>query len=364
VANLSALAGGPEAMQGLTRLLGHADAGVSAHATSAIGRLVRAGKQRPLLQASVLPVLEREVTASYLYLSLIAGVARDDGTPDWEIAPEFAFLAGEIELRFRAARKRVLDLLSLVQGRKLTSVVEVGLRRAAPKAEMDTKIAELLELSLSMDLSRRIVPLFDKLTLRERLRAAEGVGLIDRAALRDPLEIMVGMGDAHLRVSAMISYGARAEARYPEGYEEDAALIPVFERMRFLRSVPLFAEIPGEDLRMVAEILDTVKHEEGAVMFRKGEPGEDMYIIVQGEVAIRDGEAEIATLGEREFFGELSVIDRESRSADAVAKEAVELLRLRATDLGELMARRPQIREQIMLVLVRRLRALNARVAQ
>src|SRR5262249_14998100 len=149
----------------------------------------------------------------------------------------------------------------------------------------------------------------------------------------------------------------------PDQYKEDEALLPVFERMRFLRSVPLFAEIPGEELRMVAEIVDTVDRGAGDVVFRKGDPGEDMYVIVQGKVAIRDGEINIATLGAREFFGELSLIDQEARSADAVIVEPTELLRLRSADLGELMARRPQIQEQILLVLVRRLRALNARVA-
>jgi len=356
----------PLPLEGVARLLGHADAGVSDHARSAIARRVQAGRTKPLLQTSVQPVLEREVAVSFSYLSLLAGIARDDGTPDWEVAPEYRFLAGEIDLRFRAVRKRVLDLLSLVHGKKLTSVVEAGLRRAksSPKVEMDAQIAELLEMALPLPLARRIVPLFDKLSLRERLREAERVDLLDRAAMRDPLEFLVGLGDAHLRVCAMITYGSRAEARYPEAYKEDEAVIPVFERMRFLRSVPLFAEIPGEDLRMVAAILDTVEHAEGSVVFRKGDLGEDMYVIVRGRVAIRDGDADIATLGEREFFGELSVIDREARSADAVALAPTELLRLRATDLGELMARRPQIREQILLVLVRRLRALNARVAQ
>ena len=351
---------------GLGRLLGHADASVRDRATRAIERLVHSGRCQPLGKNSVQPVLEREIGASFRYLSLLAGVAHDDGTPDWEIDPEYAFLGGEIELRFRAARSRVLCLLSLMQSRKLTSIVEVGLRRAraGTKTQLDAQIAELLEVELPIELSRSIAPLFDRLTLRERLLSAERVGLLERAAIEDPLAFIVELGDAHLRVCAMITYGERAAARYPELHKKDAALIPVFERMRFLRSVPLFAEIPGEDLRLVAEILDTAQHQPNEVVFHKGEAGEDMYIIVRGSVAIRDGESTIATLGAREFFGELSVIDREARSADAVIIEPAELLRLGAADLGELMARRPQIQEQILLVLVRRLRALNARLGQ
>jgi hypothetical protein len=362
------LAGSPTG-QGLTRLLAHTDISVAERAISTLSRQVQSGRLPPLSYVTVEPVLLIEVAESFRYLSLLAGVARDDGTPDWDLDPEYVFLGGEIELRFRAVRQRVLRMLSLLHSRSLTSAVEVGLRRTqagitqpADKHDKAAQVAELLEMALPLDLARKVVPLFDKLSLRERLLAAEQVELLDHAAIDDPLAFIVGLDDEHLRVCALITYSQRAAARFPELYAKDAALIPVFERMRFLRSVPLFAEIPGEDLRLVAEILDTVEHPAGEVVFRKGETGEDMYIIAQGKVAIRDGATTIATLGEREFFGELSVIDREARSADAVVIEPAELLRLRAADLGELMARRPQIQEQILLVLVRRLRVLNARV--
>lgn len=362
------LAGSPTG-QGLTRLLAHTDSSVRERATQTLSRHVQAGRLPPLSYVTVEPVLLLEIAESFRYLSLIAGVARDDGTPDWDLDPEYVFLGGEIELRFRVVRQHVLRMLSLLHSRSLTSAVEVGLRRTqtgitqpSGKGDKEAQVAELLEMALPLDLARKVVPLFDKLSLRERLLAAEQVELLDHAAIDDPLAFIVGLDDEHLRVCALITYGQRAAARFPELYAKDAALIPVFERMRFLRSVPLFAEIPGEDLRMVAEILDTVEHPAEEVVFRKGETGEDMYIIAQGKVAIRDGDTTIATLGEREFFGELSVIDREARSADAVVIEPAELLRLRAADLGELMARRPQIQEQILLVLVRRLRTLNARL--
>ncbi len=366
--SLQELLGGSAQGLGITRLLAHDDISVRERVIATLARQVQGGRIVPLPYALVEPVLETELAESFRYLSLIAGVARDDGTPDWDLDPEYAFLGGEIELRFAAVRQRVLRMLSLLHSRNITSAIEVGLRRTMTgitrppdKNDKQAQIAELLEMALPIDLARKVVPLFDKLSLRERLLAAENVGLIDHAAIDDPLAFLVSLADEHLRLCGLITYGSRAAARFPELYEKDAALIPVFERMRFLRSVPLFAEIPGEDLRLMAEILDTVECTAGDVVFRKGETGEDMYIIVQGKIAIVDGETTIATLGVREFFGELSVIDREARSADAVAVEAAELLRLRAADLGELMARRPQIQEQILLVLVRRLRIQNAR---
>ena len=147
-------------------------------------------------------------------------------------------------------------------------------------------------------------------------------------------------------------------------YERLLPVLPLFERMTFLRSVPLFGELSGEDLRSVAEIVEVVERPAGTVIFRKGDPGEDLYLIARGQVAVRDGKIELNTLGEREFFGELAVLDREPRSADIVCLVDTRLLRLRSADLGELMARRPQICEPIMLVLVRRLRAITQRVTQ
>ncbi len=347
----------------LARLLAHDDATVRERATVALARMSGADDGTVLPLRVVEPLLEREVRAGYRWLSLLAGVAHDDGTPDWEIAPTFAFLGRELELRFRASRARVLGLLSLFASRRLTNSVEAGMRRPAP-GPMEAQVAELLETALPARLARTVVPLFDRLTLKERIREARRVELFDPHAMDDPLGWIVAQGDQTLRVCAMLTYGDRAREQHPDIHAEDGPLIPLFERMRFLRSVPLFDELLGDDLRSVAEIVEMVEPPAGTTVFSKGDPGEDMYVIVSGKIAIKDGAAEIASLGPREFFGELSVIDREARSASAIAVEPTQLLRLRAADLGELMARRPHIQEEILLVVVRRLRALNARVAQ
>jgi CRP-like cAMP-binding protein len=179
--------------------------------------------------------------------------------------------------------------------------------------------------------------------------------MLPEDALGDPLNALVSLDDAHLVDAAAFTYGDRFRDRFPARY--DGAVIPLFERMTFLRSVPLFGELSGEDLRLVAEMVEEVAVEADHPLFAKGDPGEDLYFVVRGRVAVRDGDVEIATFGEREFFGELAVLDREPRSADAVTTEPSTLLRLRSADLAELMARRPQIQEEILMVLVRRLRS-------
>jgi hypothetical protein len=313
-------------------------------------------------RAAIEPLLQRELAHAYQLTSLLAGIARDDGSDDWGIDAPFEFVAGEIDLRRRAARRRVLHLLGLLESRDVVRTVEFGLRQQ--RVGLDAKVAELLELWLPPDLRPSIMPLFDRLTLREQAAAAERLGYLVQASVDDPLTALLALGDAHLLGAAMVSYEARFAERLPRVYDELRPMLPLFERMMFLRRVPLFAELSGEDLRGIAEIVDELEVEAGTTLCRKGEPGEEMYVVLSGRVSIRDGKTELAVLGEREIVGELAVLDHDARLADVVCLDDTRLLRLRGSDLSELMARRPPISEQVLLVVVRRLRAVTQRLSQ
>lgn len=335
----------------LSRLLSHADPAIRDRATKALIR-----GRRPLPRDVVAPALTRELRRAYAIEVVRASLsAHPEGAAHRE-------LEEEVELRFLESRRRVLQLLALRESRKLVQIVEVGLRKQT--REVDAQIAELLEVALPNALARQVVPLFDRVTSGARVDAGRRAGLVaGDVPLDDPLGALVALDDAHLRGSALALEGDRMRSRFPQLFDAESGLIPVYQRMRFLRSVPLFGDLPGEDLRTIAEIVETVEHRAGDVVFEKGDPGDDLYVIVSGRVKIRDGRLEIAELGPREFFGELAVIDREPRLADAVVAEDAQLLRLGSADLGELMARRPQIQEQFLVVLARRLRAVTQRVA-
>ena len=340
------------------RLLSHADGTVREEASRALGWAENRGGA-PLARSLVEPLLERELATAYRLYAVLGGLAHDDGTPDWEIDPTFSFLAGEVERKIAAAKKRILRLLALGGSKRVVRAVEFGLRR--PNAAVEAKVAELLDVSLPSRLARRVVPIFERLSLRERTETARRLGVFAEDALVDPLAAIVALADPHLLGAAAVTYGARFAERYPALY--DAVVIPLFERMTFLRSVPLFGELSGEDLRLVAEMVEEVALEPGDGLFQKGDAGDDLFLVVRGKIDVRDGAVQIAAFGEREFFGELAVLDREPRSADAVAHSKSTLLRLRSADLAELMARRPQIQEEILMVLVRRLRAATEGLA-
>lgn len=344
------------------RLLEHPDAQIRHHATRALGAAIRAGRRAALPPKIVRPLIRRDVTRAYMLYSILAGLAHDDGVPDWDVEEEFEFLAHEVELRIEAARQDVLASLLLSGRRRLVSAVEVGRRKPSPGR--DAQVAELLDMGLDSGTARRVVPLFERLSLRERVEAARRLGYVDEHAVDDPLDSLVGLDDAHLRRCALVTYGARFERRFPELAAADADVVPLFERMRFLRSVPLFHDLSGDDVLRLAELVEQVEHAAGELVFEKGDPGEDLYLVVGGRVAVVDGEVRLAELGEREFFGDLAVLDHQPRSADVVCVEDTRLLRLRAADMEELMATRPETMREFVRVLAQRLRLLSKRVAE
>ena len=138
-------------------------------------------------------------------------------------------------------------------------------------------------------------------------------------------------------------------------------MLSLTERLGLLRGVTLFTGLTPEDLQQLATRLVEVSLDRGAAVFRAGDPGDSLFIVLRGKVAIRDGQRHLVTLATPECFGELAVLSQEARSADAICEDSCELLKLRAADLRELLASRPALQHQMMLALVRRVKETGDR---
>jgi CRP-like cAMP-binding protein len=109
-----------------------------------------------------------------------------------------------------------------------------------------------------------------------------------------------------------------------------------------LRSCPLFQSLPGEKLRKVADIARHRDVAAGEVIFREGDSGDEMYLLLSGKVRISKnlegvGEEALTILEPGSYFGEMALIDDSPRSADARAHSACALGILRRDDLDQLM---------------------------
>jgi CRP/FNR family transcriptional regulator, cyclic AMP receptor protein len=132
-------------------------------------------------------------------------------------------------------------------------------------------------------------------------------------------------------------------------------------RINGLSRVPLFAGLPPDKLSSLETMTQRRSFRRGEVVFHKGDPGDTLFVITQGQVKIilpsdSGEEALLGVLDEGEFFGELSLIDEQPRSATIVATEQTETLMLRRDEFLKFIVSSPELAIDMMRVLSRRLR--------
>ncbi|MCG8417399.1 MAG: cyclic nucleotide-binding domain-containing protein [Proteobacteria bacterium] len=126
-----------------------------------------------------------------------------------------------------------------------------------------------------------------------------------------------------------------------------------------LRTAPLFASLPTADLLPVANLCTEISLDAGDVLFREGDMGDAMYVVVRGNVTVeRDGEI-LATLGCGECVGEMAALDWLPRSATVAAAEPSTLFRLDRHDLLDLLIDHPILAENLATVMAARVRRSN-----
>lgn len=110
-----------------------------------------------------------------------------------------------------------------------------------------------------------------------------------------------------------------------------------------LESVPLFEGLLPAHLRRIAKLVTEVQHSKNEHIFKHGDPGDALYLILEGAIRISRevagmGEEALAVLKPGMYFGEMAIIDEDAtRSADAIVHEKSRMLRLSRDDLRDLM---------------------------
>jgi CRP-like cAMP-binding protein len=138
----------------------------------------------------------------------------------------------------------------------------------------------------------------------------------------------------------------------------------LIEKVLLLKSLSIFAETPETVLTEVAEILEEVEIEKGTNIFKVDDIGTCMYIIHKGEVNIHKDGHTLAILKENDFFGELSLLDTETRSANATTNTDTFLLKMDQEPFYDLMENRIEVARGIIKTLCRRLRNQNTKSVQ
>jgi CRP-like cAMP-binding protein len=131
---------------------------------------------------------------------------------------------------------------------------------------------------------------------------------------------------------------------------ENDAVIDMLERS------PLWSGIGKQDFKAIVKMAKQHKFESGDTIVKKGEEGTGFYLVLDGAVEIRSNGNTISRLGPGQFFGEMSIVDAQPRSADVVAVEPSRVLFLSAWSFKSLISERPRIAVKMLQEFVRRLR--------
>ncbi len=137
--------------------------------------------------------------------------------------------------------------------------------------------------------------------------------------------------------------------------------LSLMERILFLRRVPLFADLASADLKQVAAIASEQFFTNGELIAQQDELGDEMYIIVAGEVQVLVAaddkpEVEVARRKAGEYVGEMSIISQEPRMASLAAVGEVRTLCIDRKQFEGLLRERPETSLAVMRVLCARLK--------
>jgi hypothetical protein len=149
---------------------------------------------------------------------------------------------------------------------------------------------------------------------------------------------------------------------------ETLATLPLMERVLFLRRVPLFTDLPPQDLVPIASIASEQSFADADTIAEQGEPGDEMHIIVSGYVLVilREPGGHQQVLAVRaagDVIGEMAVITGGVRMASLAAKGTVRLLSIGRRPFEAMLRERPETSLALMRVLCQRLADRDATAA-
>jgi hypothetical protein len=147
-----------------------------------------------------------------------------------------------------------------------------------------------------------------------------------------------------------------------EDVEDHREVLSPVEIALHLKSLPLFERLTTRQLMNLANEVREEQHGSGTIVFREGEPGDCLYLIVEGQVRVTRGETLLREQGPKSFFGEIAVLEGENRTATVATVTPVRFLRLDRDDLLRLMEELPAIAIGICQTLSRLVSELSERV--
>jgi hypothetical protein len=295
--------------------------------------------------------MKDEVAAAAWCLAAMADVG--DATPPGLLHSALVYTLEQIRRRLFFCLSFLYDADAVLRARDYL---------AHPEAEKRAYALEILDTLLVQEVKALIFPLCEELTAAERVQRLQSLfpqpHLTPEARLHDIIARPETHATAWTRSCALYTVAQLSDSR------GDAPMFLTLEKVIILKTVSIFAETPDEILAEVASLLEEVEVAADTTILTKGEMGSCMYIIVDGRVRVHDGDHTLTSLGARDIFGELAVLDPEARSASVTALGETRLFRLDQEAFYELMADRIEVVRGIIRVLCQRVRGRTEDLAR
>jgi CRP/FNR family transcriptional regulator, cyclic AMP receptor protein len=131
-----------------------------------------------------------------------------------------------------------------------------------------------------------------------------------------------------------------------------------------LAKAPIFSALTERQLRSLAKTAKVVAYPAEARVVKQGEPGIGLYLLLSGEAEVRQGTRALARLGPGQFFGEMTLLDEQPRSADVVAVRPSECAVLSRWEFWGFAKSEPEVLQGVLKEMARRLRETNRALSE
>jgi len=126
-----------------------------------------------------------------------------------------------------------------------------------------------------------------------------------------------------------------------------------------LESIPLFRGLEKEELMAISNSSKEINFRAGETIVKEGDAGLGFYLITEGRALVKRKGKTLAKLGRGSFFGEMSLLDDQPRSADVVAEETTKCRVLLRWNFWSVVSKNQKIPRAMLQEMARRLRATN-----
>ena len=134
--------------------------------------------------------------------------------------------------------------------------------------------------------------------------------------------------------------------------------LTTIEKIIFLKSVDIFEHATIEQLGRIAGLTEEARFESGQTIFKEGDPGDALYLILSGRVLIERNGVTIREIEKRDAFGTLEVLDFHPRAATAKAAGQVHALKLDGRQFHDLLALDIEMVESVFRMLCGHIRKI------